>query len=54
LWNAQVRNFVPELGKPRNATAAKAIRVLGWKPRPPQETLVATGESLSRLGLLKA
>ena len=54
LWNAQVRNFVPELGKPKNATAAKAIRMLGWKPRSPQETLVATGESLNRLGLLKA
>jgi nucleoside-diphosphate-sugar epimerase len=52
-WNSQVRNFVPELGKPRNATAAKAIRLLGWNPRPAQETLVATGQSLARLGLLR-
>src|SRR5262245_3485853 len=33
IWNSQVRNFVPELGKPKNATAAKAMRLLGWKPR---------------------
>lgn len=51
--DSSVRNFVPELGKVKNATSEKAIRLLGWNPRPPKETLVATGESLMRLGLLK-
>ena len=53
-FDSSVRNFVPELGKPKNATSEKAKRLLGWNPRPPQEALVATGESLKRLGLLKA
>jgi hypothetical protein len=37
----------------KNASSAKARRVLGWSPRPPQEAVVATAESLLRLGLLK-
>jgi len=53
LRDSSVRNFVPELGKKKNATSEKARRLLGWNPRPPQETLVATGESLLKLGLLK-
>jgi nucleoside-diphosphate-sugar epimerase len=53
LRDASVRDFVPELGKKKNATAEKARRLLGWNPRPPRETLVATGESLRRLGLLR-
>lgn len=42
-----------ELGKARNAIGAKAMRMLGWAPRSREEALVATGESLVRLGLLK-
>jgi dihydroflavonol-4-reductase len=48
-----LRPLLPELGKPRNATSAKARRLLGWAPRPPEEALVATAESLARFGLLK-
>jgi dihydroflavonol-4-reductase len=44
---------LPELGKSKNATNAKAKRVLGWQPRSSEESIVATGESLVRLGLLK-
>lgn len=54
LRDASVRTFVPELGKKKNATADKAKRLLGWSPRPPKETLVATGQSLVKLGLLRA
>lgn len=53
IFDTAVKNFLPELGKKKNATSAKATRLLGWTPRPPQETLVATGESLKRLGLLR-
>ncbi len=43
----------PELGKTRNASNAKAREILGWSPRPPEEAIVATGESLVRLGIVK-
>jgi nucleoside-diphosphate-sugar epimerase len=48
-----VQQIVPELGKRKNATNEKARRVLGWSPRPNEEAVVATAESLVRLGLLK-
>ncbi|MEO6226246.1 MAG: NAD-dependent epimerase/dehydratase family protein [Thermomonas sp.] len=48
-----VRQIVPELGKYKNATSAKARDVLGWSPRSNEEALLATAESLLRLGLLK-
>lgn len=49
-----VKQIIPELGKKRNATNEKAQRVLSWAPRSPEDALVATAESLVRLGLLKA
>ncbi len=49
-----VRQILPELGKPKNATSEKARRVLGWKPRPAEEAIVATAESLVSLNLLRA
>ena len=49
-----VKQIIPELGKWKNATSEKAQRVLGWKPRSREESVVATGESLLRLGLVKA
>ena len=48
-----MRNLLPMLGKVRNATSAKAERVLGWKPRPPGDALVATAESLIRFGVVR-
>jgi nucleoside-diphosphate-sugar epimerase len=43
-----LRQIVPELGKVRNATSAKAQRLLGWSPRSREDALVATAESLLR------
>jgi len=43
----------PELGKIKNATNAKAKRLLGWSPRSNEDCIVATAESLMRLQLLK-
>ena len=48
-----VKLILPELGKVKNATNEKARRVLGWAPRSNEESIVATAESLVRLGLLK-
>jgi dihydroflavonol-4-reductase len=53
LRDPAVKQILPELGKSKNATNAKAKRLLGWQPRSSEESIVATGESLVRLGLLK-
>ena len=53
LFDGQAAQIVTELGKARNATGAKAMRLLGWAPRSREEAIVATAESLIRLGLLK-
>jgi nucleoside-diphosphate-sugar epimerase len=54
LVDPSVRQILPELGKLKAASNEKARRVLGWAPRSNEEALVATAESLLRLGLLKA
>ena len=54
LFNPEAAQLVTELGKVKNATNAKAVRMLGWVPRPREDAVVATGESLIRLKLLKA
>lgn len=53
LFDGQAAQIVTELGKARNATGAKAMRMLGWAPRAREDALVATAESLIRLGLLE-
>jgi nucleoside-diphosphate-sugar epimerase len=53
LFDPAVKLILPELGKPKNATGAKARHLLGWAPRSNEEAIVATAESLVRLGLLK-
>lgn len=53
LADPAAKQLLPELGKYKNATSAKAQRVLGWKPRSAEDSLVATAESLIQLGLLK-
>jgi len=44
-----VRQILPELGKIKQASAAKARRLLGWQPRSNEEAILATAESLHRL-----
>jgi nucleoside-diphosphate-sugar epimerase len=53
LRDPAVKQILPELGKRKNATNAKAKRLLGWNPRSNEESIVSTAESLVRLGLLK-
>ena len=48
-----VRLLVPQLGDVKSATGEKARRLLGWTPRSNDEAIVATAESLVRLGLLR-
>ncbi|HEY4739769.1 MAG TPA: aldehyde reductase [Candidatus Acidoferrales bacterium] len=53
LRDPAVKQILPELGKHKNGTNEKAKRLLGWTPRSSEEAIVATAESLVRLGLLK-
>ncbi|MEO8611844.1 MAG: aldehyde reductase [Chloroflexota bacterium] len=52
LISPAARETVPNLGKVRRLTNAKAKRVLGWEPRSNEDAIVATAESLIRLGLI--
>ena len=52
LRDPMARSIVSELGRVKNASNEKAKRVLGWTPRTNEEAIVATGESLVRLGLV--
>ena len=53
LRRSAVRQILPELGKSKNASSDKARSLLGWAPRSREEAIVATAESLMRLGMLK-
>lgn len=53
LGDPAVKQILPELGRSKNATGEKAKAVLGWNPRSREEAVIATAESLVRLGLLK-
>jgi dihydroflavonol-4-reductase len=52
LRDPTLRGLVPLLGVNLNATSEKARRLLGWAPQANEEAIVATAESLLRLGLL--
>ncbi len=53
LMDRRVQGILPELGKQKNATSAKAMGMLGWKPRSREEAVVSTALSLIELNLLK-
>jgi dihydroflavonol-4-reductase len=53
LLDPSVKLISSELGIKKNATNAKAKRLLGWSPRSNEESIVATAESLLKLGMLK-
>jgi dihydroflavonol-4-reductase len=53
LVTPRLREIVPNLGRVKEASNAKAKRVLGWNPRSNEDALVATAQSLIDLDLLK-
>jgi nucleoside-diphosphate-sugar epimerase len=53
VFDSSLRQIVPELGRMRAASNEKARRLLGWAPRSNEDAVVATAESLLRLGLLR-
>jgi len=52
LFDRKLKTIVPLLDSSRRATSAKAERVLGWRPRPPEDAIVATAESLITFGIV--
>jgi nucleoside-diphosphate-sugar epimerase len=54
LFDPTVRPMLPLLDNTRHATSAKAERVLGWRPRPREDAIVATAESLMKFGVVAA
>lgn len=53
VFDPEIRSVAPELGQRKEATSEKARSLLDWVPRPREEAIVATAESLGSLGLLK-
>jgi nucleoside-diphosphate-sugar epimerase len=54
LFSPALAQVVSELGKSKGISNEKARRVLGWTPRSNADAIVATAESLLRLGLLRS
>lgn len=54
LFDKEIRQILPELDRKKDATSAKAERLLGWAPRSVEDAAVATAESLYALGILKS
>jgi dihydroflavonol-4-reductase len=53
LFNPALAQVVSELGKIKRITNEKARHILSWSPRSNADAIVATAESLVRLGLLR-
>ncbi len=52
-FDPTVKMVTPELGKVREADSSHAIKTLGWRMRPEEETIVECAESLIAHGLVK-
>jgi len=50
LWSDAARQALPNLGRVRDASNAKARGLLGWAPRPGEEAVLATARSLLHAG----
>lgn len=53
LFMPALRQVLGELGRTRSMSSAHAQQVLGWKPRPPEETAVDCAQSLIAQGVVK-
>ncbi|GAB3226592.1 SDR family oxidoreductase [Spirosoma arcticum] len=54
VFSSTIRLAASELGNVKYLTNSKAKRLLGWHPRPQEETLIETADSLLRLQLIKS
>ena len=53
LFNPLVRSVVPQLGAVRHQDASHARQVLGWTPRPEEESILETARCLLQLGIVR-
>jgi len=53
IFDRKMKPLIPLLDSTRRATSAKARRLLDWHPRSPEESIVATAQSLVRFGLVQ-
>lgn len=53
LFNPLAKSIVSQLGRVKNASNAKAKRLLGWTPRSNEEAIMSAVESMTRFGLIK-
>lgn len=53
-FSSDLSMIVPELGKKKLISNAKAKRLLDWTPRSNEEAIIASAQSLADLGLLKS
>jgi dihydroflavonol-4-reductase len=53
-FDPSLRSIVRDLGRRRPLSSEKAKTMLGWAPRPIEETVVDTAESLMRVGAVAA
>ncbi len=52
LFDPAIRSIVPQLGKKSLYSSAKARRVLGWAPRPVEDTALDCARSMIELGVV--
>jgi len=52
LFNPEIRSVMLDLDHKRNASNDKAVRVLGWKPRPNAEAVASAADSLVKFGVV--
>ena len=53
-FDRTLKTVVPLLDSTRRATSAKAERLLEWRPRSPEDAIMATAESLIKFGIVTA
>ncbi|OLP60087.1 epimerase [Xaviernesmea oryzae] len=52
-FDANLRLIAGELGRDARVSSEKAERLLGWRPRPPEEAVLAAAQSLVAAGLIR-
>jgi dihydroflavonol-4-reductase len=53
MFSPEAKALLPQLGRRMNANHEKAERVLGWRPRTPEDSILATAKSLIEQGIVK-